>query len=225
MKAVFEKYNMSVGDEELAFLVDDTRSTTLYDLSEFARQYGLKSKAVKISPDKLANIERCQAILFLPDKNHYVLLGDMDEKFVRLIDLTSRKFYYRIKRSVFDAEHPEIIALLIGPDEIEVNAKIINSVMQRDIIGKTSCPFGCFSCTDLIQSFNIVFCPDMAGGTCFGQYETHYERYGPAPSVSGSVFGGGLIGSLSTDCIVNAHIPDQCTITGEWVEHYLRACN
>ena len=117
-------------------------------------------------------------------------------------------------------------ALLISESPLNLPESMteINDVRLSELFGASG-GFGNYSCTDLIQEYDVVLCSEPIGGLCWGKYITYYERYGCELSASsGSCYGTGMAGNVSTHCIVDPYDPIACTITGEWLIKYIRAC-
>jgi hypothetical protein len=223
VKYVAEQLGKDVADSNLAALVNEpNQATNLYEMRKFARQLGLHCRAVKTDIQTLKSLD-CQVILHLPGPNHYIVLERIDDEYVWLIDLDNDKFYYNTRLDEFDLDWSDGTALLIsnGPLTLGANSTEINDSKLRKIIGASAK----YSCTDLIQSYDIQFCSDPVGGLCGGRYRLWHTRYGcEANSEGGSCTGTGFIGNQFSPCINDPYDPGSCTITGEWFPQYIRAC-
>lgn len=228
MKYVAEQLSKDVTDKELAGLVSEpNEDTSLYELQQFARGLGFHCLSVKTDIQKLKNLKDCQVILHLPGANHYVVLEYIDDEYVWVIDLDSNKFYYRTKLDIFGLDWSEGTALLLSNEPLDLEgafAKISGEELHK-IMGLAGTDFGNYSCTDLIQEYDIVFCPEPIGGLCGGRYRKFYNRWACEPNdVPGSCFGTGIVGNESSPCINHPDYPWDCTITGEWFSQCIRAC-
>jgi len=104
-------------DPQLAELVTDD-GTSLLVMKQFAQQLGLYCRAVTTDIDTLRGLDNCQVILHIPGKKHFVVLESIDNNFVRIIDLTKDKFYYRTDINFFGMDWPDGVALLISDEPI-----------------------------------------------------------------------------------------------------------
>jgi len=226
MKYVASQLGKEVTDQKLAELVyEPNEDTTLYELRQFTQELGFYCLAVKTDVQTLKNLKNCQAILHLPGTNHYVVLGYIDDEYVWLVDLDSNKFYYRTKLDGFDLDWSEGTALLISnePQNLEGTFTEISDEELHKIIGSDG--FGTYSCTDLIQTYNVIFCSKMMFGLCGGRYTVFYNRYGcELDEDGGSCTGTAVIGNIASPCVEDPHDPGFCAITGEWFIRYIRAC-
>ncbi|MBA7717007.1 hypothetical protein ES703_126094 [subsurface metagenome] len=163
-------------------------------------------------------------ILHLPGPNHFVVLEYVNDEHVWVIDLDSSKFFYRTKLDLFDLDWSEGTALLISNEPLTgLEGNVIGLADDRlhEIIGG----FPNYSCTDLIQTYNVIFCSEMIGGLCGSWYFTFYNRYGCEEDPNGgSCTGDDLVGNVSSMCIEDAYNPGECIITGDWYSQYIRAC-
>ena len=101
----------------------------------------------------------------------------------------------------------------------------IDEDRQRTILGSDGAGFGTYSCTDLIQEYNVQFCSEMVLGTCGGTYEMWYTRYGcELDEAGGYCTGTGIVGSVYSYCIEDPLNPGECTTTGDYYSRYIRAC-
>ena len=230
MKYVASQFGRDITDQELASLVNTSdMSTNLYELHQFSLLSGFYSLAVQTDIQTLNSIRNCLVILHLPARNHYVVLGNIDNKYIRLIDMDRNNFFYREKPDRFKSIWNEGTALLIATEPIELEGTFveIDDSRLRNIIGGDDCEFGCYSCTELIQEYGTDFCWEPIGGLCGGTYTTFHERYGCElmGSGTGNCYGTGMIGRQVTPCINNPEDPFVCIGTGNWTLYYMRACD
>jgi len=224
MKYVASQLGKEVADQKLAELVyEPNEDTTLYELRQFAQDLGFYCLAVKTDVQTLKNLKNCHAILNLPGANHYVVLEHIDDEYVWIIDLDSNKFYYRIKPGQFGLDWSNVTALLISEEslDLEGNFTDLSDDQLHEIIGG----FPEYSCSDLIQEYDIMFCSEMIGGLCGGRYRQWYNRWGCKEDENGgNCTGTAMVGNVSSPCIEDPHNPGYCIITGEWFSRYIRAC-
>jgi len=218
LKYTIAKSGKEVTDRQLAQLVSgQDKTTSLYAMKEFAEKQGLYCRAVKLDIESLKKLEGCEAILHIPGKNHYIVLGDIDDRFISRIDLTNNKFFYRTEVSFFDADWREGTALLISNEPIKIQGsyvKIADSQLHR-ITGGNG-----WQCIDLIQESEDVYC-DYVGGWCGGYYEWYPERWGCEYVGTGYCAHTSYLRKAEAPCLNTAW---GCDV-GEFTCYYMWACN
>ncbi|MHC4635694.1 MAG: cysteine peptidase family C39 domain-containing protein [Planctomycetota bacterium] len=202
MKYVSEQLGKGVTDMQLAELINEpNEGTSLYELRQFALGLGFYCFAAKTDIPTLRNLPaNCQAVLHLPGPNHYVVLGHIDDKYVWGIDLDDNKFYYRTKFDLFDLDWSEGTALIISNEPLNLTGNFIqlSDGQLHEILGG----FPNYSCSDLIQTYNVIFCSEMMGGLCGTRYYLFYNRYGCEEDPNGgSCTGEDFTGNVSCSCI------------------------
>ena len=218
LKYTASQLGKDVTDRQLAQLVSERDKTaSLYAMKQFAQGLGLYCRAVKLDIKTLKSLDGCEVILHIPKKNHFIVLGDIDDRYVRSIDLANDKFYYRTDVGFFGMDWTEGTALLISDSPITVKFIDIDDGELRTIIGGSG-----YSCTRLLQEYNVVYC-DYVGGLCGGYFEIYNELWGCEAAESGSCSSSRMIRYVESPCILNYYL-DGCTITGEWTCYYTRAC-
>jgi hypothetical protein len=221
LKYVTSQLGKDVTDQQLAQLVNEPdKTTSLYQVKQFAQGMGLYCRAVKTDVQTLKSLYGCKVILHIPGQKHFVALGAIDDKYVWTIDLASNKFYYRTDIDFFGMDWTEGTALLISnhPIKIQGNFSEIEDAQLGDIIGASG-----YSCTRLLQEYNVVFC-SYVGGECLGVYQEYYTRYGCERTETGSCTTTRMIRYAESPCIEDPYDPFACTGTGEWTCYYMRAC-
>ena len=226
MKYAAGQLGMDVTDQQLAELIQEpNEGTSLYELRQFAQGLGFYCLAAKTDIPALKSLPvGCQAILHLPGPNHYVVLGHIDDEYVWVIDLDSNKFYYRTKLDLFGLDWSEGTVLLISNEPLNNltgNFTELSDEQLHEIIGG----FPKYSCTDLIQEYDIIFCSPMIGGLCGSVYIVFYNRYGCEEGENGgSCTGDDLVGNVWDVCIEDPYNPGACDVSGNWYSQYIRAC-
>jgi hypothetical protein len=211
---------VTVSEEDLASIVNQANSTTsLYDMKYFLQGLGFYCRAVKTDIKTLMNLTGCKAILHIPGKKHFVVVDRIDDQYVWTIDLAADKFYYRTDTGFFDMDWTEGTVLLVSKQPIQDDFNEISGDQMVNIIGGAG-----YSCTKLLQEYNVIFCSQV-GGLCGGCYYEYYTRWGCEAAASGSCSTSMLIRYKKTPCIQDPEIPSFCTGTGEWTSYYIRACN
>jgi hypothetical protein len=222
LKYVLSRLGKNITDQQLAQLISEPNKTTsLYAMKEFVQSLGLYCKAVKTDIQTLKNLYGCQAILHIPEKNHFIVLEHIDTVYVWTIDLSSNKFYYRTDIDFFDMDWSGGTVLLISkqPIQLQGNFTELNEGQLNTIIGSAG-----YTCTRLLQNYNVVFCTQLAPGLCEGYYQEYYTRWGCQSAPSGSCTGSSMLRYKESPCIVDPYDPLNCDITGEWTCYYMRAC-
>jgi len=219
LKYTISQLGKDVTDQQLAKVIAEPNNTTsLYSMKRFVQQLGLYCRAVKTDIQTLKSLDNCEVILHIPGKNHFVVLSNIDENYIRIIDLASNKFYYRTDIDFFGMDWTEGIAFLISNSPIAGEFTEIDNWQLQTITGASG-----YSCTRLLQEYNVIYCVYI-GGTCDGYYRGYYTRYGCESAESGSCSMPVMIRYKKTPCIEDPYDPFACTGTGEWTCYYMRAC-
>jgi hypothetical protein len=219
LKYVTSQLGKDVTDQQLTQLVNKPdKTTSLYEMKQFAQGMGLYCRAVKTNIQTLKSLHGCKAILYIPGKKHFVVLDAIDDKYVWMVDLASNKFYYRTDISFFGMDWTEGIALLISSSPVAGEFTEVYNQQLQTITGAAG-----YSCTRLLQTYNVIFC-DYVGGECGGIYQEYYTRYGCESAESGSCSGTRMIRCVTSPCIEDPYDPYNCDVTGEWTVYYMRAC-
>ncbi len=220
LKYTASQLGKDVTDQQLAKLVSEPdKSTSLYEMKKFAQDLGLYCRVVETDIETLKWLNGCEVILYIPGKNHFVVLEAIDDKYVWTIDLSNNKFYYRTDINFFGMDWTEGIALLVSNSPIMGEfTEIIDGQLQT-IIGASG-----YSCTLLLQTYNVIYCVMPIPGECDGMYQVYFTRYGCEPADSGSCSSNRLVRFRESPCIVDPYNPSACTITGDWTFYYMRAC-
>ena len=221
LKYIASKLGKDVTEQQLTPLVDEqTGQTSFYQMKQFLGSLGLNCRAVKTDIQTLQNLNNCEAILNIPGKNHFVVFDRIDNAYVWTIDLSGKKFYYNTDISFFSMDWSEDVALLVSNQPIPLQETMveINDGQLNDIVGSAG-----YSCTKLLQTYNVQYCV-MLGGVCDGLYKEYYTRYGCEAAPSGSCTGSLFIRYKTTPCINDPYEPWECAVTGVWTCYYMRAC-
>jgi hypothetical protein len=216
LQQVASGFGKSISASALAGLVGPNGCTTLYDLKRLAQSQGLYCRAVKTDLAALANLKGAKAILHIPGKNHLVVLNQADDRYVWLIDLSNKKFYYRQSVDFFPMEWSEGTALLLSDRPISGPSNELGDAKLKDILGGDG-----WACNDLLQNEDWSYCFWAIRG-CGGYYTYYYERWGCGPALSGSCSEEPMIASQQIICIDDPIY--TCTLYGEWTYYYMYAC-
>ena len=205
----------------------DNQKTSLFLLKQTLEEAGLSCLAGETNLETLRQTSNCQAVLYLPASSHYIILDHIDDQYVWAIDLTNRKFYYRTTLDEFKRQWTTGIALLVSDQPQNLPAQLVNPISlmtQQQILGGD--PAG-YSCTDLLQVDDIIFCPQPMGLLCGGTYYIIYERMGcqaEPNDIDGPCKGEKHQGYDYAYCINDPANPTECTAPGPWYTRFIRAC-
>jgi hypothetical protein len=204
--------------EDLSQLVHGSdKRTSFFEMKGFVDGLGLNSLAVKTDLAALRFAEGYQAILHLPEDNHYVVLGNVGDDYVRLIDLDKNDFYYRHSIEHFESVWDNT-ALIVGNKPVTENvgfARIDDSRLS-DIVGAASCQ----KCNTKIQDAD-----DSGDCVCGSAHTVVYELYacGPSTTATKPCTEAGMIGSEDETCISDPNF--DCVGDGEWTTVFsISAC-
>jgi hypothetical protein len=228
MRYVAKRLGKEISEDKISELAEEPdKGTSLYSMMQFSRDLGFYCLAVRTDIAALKDLSNCKVILHLPRAKHYVVLEHADDASIWLIDLSDDKFYYSVGLDDFRNDWSDGTALLLSnkPLDAPAGSSKISEDKQHTILGSDGAGFGTYSCTDLIQEYNVQFCSEMVLGTCGGVYEMWYTRYGcELDEGGGYCTGTGIVGSVYSYCIEDALNPGECTTTGEYYSRYVRAC-
>ncbi len=222
MKYIAPKMGVTVNDSQLSSIISSSDSTTsLYHLGQFANSLGLYTQAVNTDIETLKTLSHYKIILHIPGNNHFVVVGNIDDDYIRLIDLAKNKFYYRTKLNQFDFDWTEGTALIISSQPLALpdTTQVLDLAQQQAIRG-AACETGFYSCSNLLQPEEIFYCIS----SCEGTYDYFYERWGCICDTSGSCSGQILPRLIYSMCIDDLLNYPNCTITGNWTTLTMRAC-
>jgi len=219
LKYALSQLGIDVTDGQLARLATEPdNNTSLLAMKQSAESLGLHCRAVTTDIATLTDLEDCQVILHIPGKKHFVVLESIDSSYVRIIDFTKRKFYYRTDINFFGMDWPDGMALLISNNPIAGEFADIDDEQLAGLRGATF-----YDCNVLRQNYDVIYC-SYIGGECGGYYRTFYERWGCGAAESGSCSQSRMIRYRKCFCIEHPYDPFACTVTGEWTYYYMRAC-
>jgi hypothetical protein len=219
LKYAISQLGKDVTDQQLARLVEGPdKTTSLYQMKQFAQGMGLYCRAVKTDIQTLKNLNGCQVILHIPGKKHFVALEAIDDKYVWTIDLASNKFYYHTDIDFFPMDWAWGTALLISNNVIKGEFTEIDESELGNITGASG-----YQCNVLRQTYNVIFCT-YVGGQCEGEYKAFYTRWGCGVAESGSCSQTKMIRYEKSPCIEDPYDPYNCDVTGEWTVYYMQAC-
>ncbi len=222
LKYVASQLGKEITEQELAQLVSEpNKTTTLYAMKQFVQSKAFYCRAVRTDIKTLKNLYGCQVILHIPGKNHFVVLAGIDSEYVWCIDLASDKFFYHTDIDFFGTDWTEGTSLLVSNQPIQIEGEFteIDDGQLNKIVGGAG-----YTCTRLLQSYDVIFCSNPVPGVCGGYYQEYYTRYGCEAAPSGSCTGYRMLRYKESPCIEDPYDPFNCNVTGEWTCYYMRAC-
>ena len=216
LQQVATELGKSVSESALARLVGPDGRTSLYDMMRCAQSAGLYGRVVKTDLTTLQSLTGVKAILHIPGKNHFVVLDGIDDRYVRLTDLSNRKFHYRQKVEFFPMEWSEGVALVLSDRPISGSFTTLTDGALGNLFGGAG-----WSCNQLLQESAVFYCNDFVTG-CDGSVVVIFERWGCGQTPTGSCPEEIMVGSQETGCIIDNYY--DCTVTGEWYYYDMSAC-
>ena len=219
---ILEKSNVAVTDQELVSLVNDgSNDTSLYAIQQLVQKKGVSCVPVKTKIQALSKLKDCQILLHFPEKKHFVVLDRIEGQTIWLIDLDRQTFYHTLTLDEFSGEWAGI-ALIISAQTPELGRDYIP--VPKDVLKKIKGSAD-YSCSELIQEYHVILCPEMVLGDCGGRYYMYYDRYACELDNSGGSCGGsGVVGHVYSPCVEDWDYPGTCNISGNWRVRYMRAC-
>ena len=210
----------NVDDAELAQLVDRTNGrTSLSAMKDFVHRQGLYCRAVTTDIETLKGLTDCQVILHIPHKNHFVLLGDIDNESIWTIDLAGRRFCRRADVGFFGMDWTQGTALLVSNSPVSGAFDDIADGSLDAITGDAG-----WTCTELLQYEYTEYC-DIVAGFCNAWYVYQPERWGCEQAESGMCIPSDMLYEAACPCVSDLYDPFACEVTGDWDLYYMEACS
>jgi hypothetical protein len=222
IEQMLKPFGVSVADTETSSLIDEASGvTSLYQIQQFVQKKGLYGTPAKITLGMLKRLKDCQILIHFPRKKHFVVLDRFEGKKVWIVDMDRSTFYHCMDVSEFEQEWAGIVLLVSSqPMVLERGYKPIPEDVLQQIKGS-----GHYSCSELIQEYHWVLCPQMRFGLCMDRYEMWYPRYGcKIDLMGGDCVGESVVKMAYSYCIEDAENPGDCNITGDFLAKYMRAC-
>ena len=219
LKYICDNLGVDCSFETLSSLVHgEQNSTTLERMKQFAEGINLNAYAVKTDIKALKNLSGYQVIVHLPADDHFVVLGDIDDKYVRLIDLSSNRLYTRFPVDRFDSIWDGTVLLVSkNPVKLAGGFAEINSNQLNKIVGAATC-----------QQCNNP-CSSSGGSPCngsspfCGSHTIYYSRTCCGSATSGSCSESSLIYKKTESCLTDP-IEGGCGGNGDWTSSTMSAC-
>ena len=216
LQHVASEFGKSVSPSALANLVGPDGGTSLYDLKQAARTLGLYGTVVQTDLETLKNLGSAKAILYLPGKDHFVVLDRIDDRSVWLIDLSGKKFYYRENVHLFPMAWPTGTALVVSDRPVSNRLVELPDAAAEDIRG------GYWLCNTLYQEFGIQICTFEPWTYCYGSFIYYYERWVCGCVDVGTCPNSAMVLRQESPCYQDPIV--DCIVTGVWTIYYVRAC-
>jgi len=210
---VASRLGKSISSSTLESLVGPDGRTTLLAMKQLAQSLGLQCRAIQTDLAGLRNLSGIKAILHIPGRNHFVVLDSIDDRHVRIIDLSDSRFYYSQSVDFFPMEWSQGVALLISTGPIAGQYSNLDDTVLAAIAGTSG-----YSCTRLVQIFHWYPCIEP----CDGYYMVFWERYGCGFAESGTCSNQVFVRYQEAACIPDPFT--DCTITSPWILHNMWAC-
>jgi hypothetical protein len=184
-------------------------------MKQVAQGAGLYCRCVQTDLATLRTLDGVRAILHVPGKNHFLLLDQIDNRYVWVIDLANDKFYYRKSVDFFPLEWSDRVALLISDRPITGSFADIDDATLRTLIGGDG-----WACTRLIQGNYVIYCDYVPPG-CDGWMSMFWERYGCDVAPSGTCELESMLRFQRAPCFPD---PAKDCVLGAWTFYYMKAC-
>ncbi|MHC4864520.1 MAG: cysteine peptidase family C39 domain-containing protein [Planctomycetota bacterium] len=190
---------------------------SLLAVQQAAEKLGLYTKAIKTEVAALKDLADYKVILHVPQTNHFVVLGDVDEKYVRLIDLVNRSFYYRRLLDSFGSSW-DGTALLVANKPITPPRRFaeIDGSSLEEMLG--ACSQRCYVPCSNDANFPCV----EVGGLCGGRHTVYIYRNCCGSHSSGNCYEVPLVYKKQEPCVWNEYL--NCVGNGDWTSYDMLAC-
>jgi len=216
LEHVASEFGKSVPAGALSRLVAANGRTSLYDLKQAARSLGLNASVVTTDLATLKTLGTAKAILYLPGKNHFVVLDRVDDRYVWLVDLSGKRFYYRQSVHLFPLDWPTGTAILISDQSFPGQFPELPDATAKEITA------GYWLCNTLWQEFSMQICDWKLYEYCEGVFAYNYERWVCGRVDSGTCTAHVMVRRMESPCVLDPIV--YCQISGYWVYYYVRAC-
>jgi AraC-like DNA-binding protein len=211
-----------IAAKQLARSVDARGRTNVLELQRLAREGGLYSRAVKTDLTGLEGLCPCQTLLYLPNKNHFVVLAGIEGRSIWLVDLTRSRFIYHVPAEAFaEKEWTSGVALLVssrpiggGPGRLDVPESAQQALVGGDVG---------YSCTYLLQYEHWTNC-SRVGSLCVGWFRYFWEMYDCDEAPGYECTQELLEYEMASPCVNNPLNYSLCAVTGNWYSYYTLGC-
>ena len=224
LKYVCDRLGLPQSLKNLGCLVNGRRkSTTLLQMQQFAQSLGLNTFPLKTDIETLKGLSDYQVIVYLPQRNHFVVLADVDAEFIRIIDLDNNRFYYRQSPGCFESAW-DGTALIVANEPIELKGQFTK--IDNEGLGKIVGAAGCNEqCNTSCSNSNEIPCPPPFGILCGGKHYVYYLRTCCGTATSGNCSENSMVYKRSESCISDPNSFDvSCIGNGDWTSYTMQAC-
>ena len=196
----------------------ENNSTTLAQIKHFAEDLGLDVWAARIDIEALKSLNDYQIIVHLPTRDHFAVVGDIDDKYVRLIDLSSNRLYDRYSIDSFDSIWDGTALLLSkNPAKLADSFTEIDSAQLTKMVGAAECEqcnTPCSTSGDSPCNGTPPFC---------GSHRIYYSRTCCGSADSGTCSESSLVYKMWETCSEDP-IEGGCAGNGDWTSSTMDAC-
>ena len=178
----------------------------------------LNAYAVKTDIKALKNLSGYQVIVYLPADDHFAVLGDTDDKYVRLIDLNNNRLYTRFPIDRFNSIWDGTVLLVSkNPVKLAGGFAEIDGKQLNKIIGASTCQ----QCNNPCSSSGNSPCQYVLGYCT--SHSIYYSRTCCGSASSGSCSSSSLIYKKTESCSTDP-IEGGCGGNGDWTSSTMSAC-
>jgi len=221
LKYVCDKSGIDCPPEILSHMVYGKRSvTSLAQMKQFVEHLGLDAWAARFDIETLKSLSNYQVIIHLPDREHFVVLGDIDDKHIGLIDLSSNRLYDRYSIDSFNSIW-DGMALVVSRNPVKRvgNFITLDNIQLDKIVG--ACPNG-EQCNTSCSGSGDSPCQEI-GGDCGGTHTIYYSRTCCGSATAGACLDSEMVCKKSENCGLDENL--DCTGEGNWTTSKMLACN
>ncbi len=217
LKYTCDKLGVKCSGQDLSLLVHgQKKTTTLAQMRQFAQSLGLNAVAVKTDIKQIKNLDDYQVIVHLPGQKHFVVLSEIDDKYVRLIDLAENTFYYRRSIEYFNSVW-DGTALLVSKKPVAVKS----SLVKLDNHSLKAITGSCEDCNSSCNSSSDTGCVKVSGNC--GSRTITYSRTCCGSAPSGDCSESSFIFEKTQNCEEDVDTSD-CAGEGNWQSSTGQAC-
>lgn len=182
-----KKLNCSIKKSDLNLISTSNSFSPFINITNLAQQYSLYARLMKGCIDHIAQLPNCQVILYIPKQDNFVVLGDVDNRYVWYIDVAKDSLFEMLEKRVFiSSEWINGLAIVLSnspiPEIQTCQMTFLSDSMQAQVNGASD-----ENCTNLIQQkglvrysphnndhntrlYDICSCVNCPNGSCSNDY-------------------------------------------------------
>lgn len=206
---IFNTLNIEMPEE----LSKNTGLVSLAEAASLCDKADIKNIAVNTDLESLKNIKDAQIILHLPEHQHFVVLSDIDDNYVRIIDLSSNRIIDRVRIEDFKQQWKGTALLVSKQNMNNMNFAKIDTDKADKILGTGDCE----RCGSSSGGGEV---PCGSPPNC-GYHTIVYARKSCVYAPSGSCSTSSMISRKSEPCEESG---GGCVGTGNWTTYYGQFC-